>query len=231
MLFETNKEKGNTGLAVAIGYFGSHGYTVSIPLNDTQDYDLIVEKEGVLERVQVKATSQRSSTGYSIVTLKSSGGTKGEVYKTVINTTIEKVFVLTEKMEMYLIPLQEIITVNTLTLTPDRQKFRVDNLPYTYKKEEVEKKEYSCSICQKKIGKRNKNNLCEDCYHESRRTTNRPSALELAKMIYEEGFEGTGRKYSVSGNTIKKWCDSYGIPRLKKEVIEWYQKQLGFIQD
>lgn len=27
MLFNTNKEKGRSGLAVAIGYFGSHGYT------------------------------------------------------------------------------------------------------------------------------------------------------------------------------------------------------------
>ena len=41
---ETNKEKGNTSLGVAIAYYSSNGYTVSIPLNDTQDYDLIVDK-------------------------------------------------------------------------------------------------------------------------------------------------------------------------------------------
>lgn len=45
MRFKTNKEKGNSGLGVAIAYFSTNGYTVSIPLNDTQDYDLIVEKE------------------------------------------------------------------------------------------------------------------------------------------------------------------------------------------
>ena len=37
MLFETNKQKGNTGLGMAIAYFSTNGYTVSIPLNDTQD--------------------------------------------------------------------------------------------------------------------------------------------------------------------------------------------------
>ena len=39
MNFKTNKEKGNTGLGVAIAYYSSNGYIVSIPLNDTQDYD------------------------------------------------------------------------------------------------------------------------------------------------------------------------------------------------
>ena len=32
MYFSTNKEKGNTSLGVAIAFFTSHGYTVSIPL-------------------------------------------------------------------------------------------------------------------------------------------------------------------------------------------------------
>jgi len=44
MNFKTNKEKGNSGLAMSIAYFTTNGYTVSIPLNDTQDYDLIIEK-------------------------------------------------------------------------------------------------------------------------------------------------------------------------------------------
>ena len=54
MNFKTNKEKGNSGLGMAIAYFSTKGYTVSIPLNDTQDYDLVVEKDGHLKMVQVK---------------------------------------------------------------------------------------------------------------------------------------------------------------------------------
>ena len=37
MVFNTNKEKGNSGLGLAIAYFTTKGYTVSIPLNDTQE--------------------------------------------------------------------------------------------------------------------------------------------------------------------------------------------------
>ena len=41
MNFKTNKEKGNSGLGMAIAYFTTNGYVVSIPLNDTQDYDFL----------------------------------------------------------------------------------------------------------------------------------------------------------------------------------------------
>ncbi len=63
MNFKTNKEKGNSGLGMAIAYFTTNGYTVSIPLNDTQDYDLVVEKGGVLKSVKVKATGCKTSRG------------------------------------------------------------------------------------------------------------------------------------------------------------------------
>lgn len=49
----TNKDKGRAGMALAIAYFGANGYTVSIPLNDTQWYDLIVEKDGKLKQFSV----------------------------------------------------------------------------------------------------------------------------------------------------------------------------------
>ena len=39
MIFKSNNEKGNAGLGlgIAIAYYSSNGYTVSAPLNDTQD--------------------------------------------------------------------------------------------------------------------------------------------------------------------------------------------------
>lgn len=42
MILESNKNKGRFGLAMAIAYFTSEGYTISTPLNDTQWYDLII---------------------------------------------------------------------------------------------------------------------------------------------------------------------------------------------
>ena len=42
MLVDTNKNRGRAGLSLAIAYYGANGYSVNIPLNDTQWYDLIL---------------------------------------------------------------------------------------------------------------------------------------------------------------------------------------------
>lgn len=102
MYFSTNKEKGRTSLGIAIAYFSMNGYTVSIPLNDTQDYDLIVEKDGKLETIQVKSTDCKTKYGVYQVALKSCGGTKGQTYKTVIDTKVDKLFIATKELEIYL---------------------------------------------------------------------------------------------------------------------------------
>jgi len=46
-------------------------------------------------------------------------------------------------------------------------------------------------------------------YHISRRKVERPSLDILKEEISSLGLEGTGRKYNVTGNSIKKWVKSY----------------------
>lgn len=125
MIFNTNKEKGNSSLGIAIAYYSSNGYTVSIPLNDTQDYDLIVDKENVLRKVQVKSSACKTKHGNYQVALKSCGGTKGKTYKTVKETNIDELFVLLENLEMYIIPIKELYNKSTLTVCDKYNKYRV----------------------------------------------------------------------------------------------------------
>ena len=116
MLLNTNKERGNAGLSMAIAYFGTNGYTVSIPLNDTQDYDLIVDNGKKLLKVQVKCTCQHGKEEGFVVSLRSMGGTSGTVYKRVPDTNIDYMFVLCGDMSMYLIPKAEIKATNSIVL-------------------------------------------------------------------------------------------------------------------
>lgn len=125
MLFNTNKEKGNTGLGMAIAYYSSNGYTVSIPLNDTQDYDLVIENKGILKTVQVKASGCKRKNGNYQVALKSCGGTKGKTYKTIIDTNVDILFIVTKDMELYEIPKQEINNKSTLNICSKYQKYKV----------------------------------------------------------------------------------------------------------
>lgn len=125
---KTNKEKGNAGLGMAIAYFATNGYTISIPLNDTQDYDLIVEKENKFQSVQVKSTGFKSKYGVYQVNLRNFGGTKGTEYKTVINTSVDFLFVVTMEKDLYLIPVKEISNKNSINLSDKYLKYKLERI-------------------------------------------------------------------------------------------------------
>ena len=125
MLFKTNKEIGNSSLGVAIAYFSSQGYIVSIPLNDTQDYDLIVDRHDKLYKVQVKGTKFKTKYGIYQVALKSAGGTSGKVYKTIKDTNVDLIFIVTEYEGSYLIPKEKVKNKYTLNLGKEYEKYHL----------------------------------------------------------------------------------------------------------
>lgn len=120
------KGQGNVGIAAAILYFTTEGYTVSIPLNDSQDYDLIIGSVDELKRVQVKTTKYKTPHGIYQVTVKSSGGTKGKVYHRVSESSCDLLYVLCENSDQYLIPKEVFIKYrNTINLGDEFQKYRI----------------------------------------------------------------------------------------------------------
>ena len=110
----TNKEIGRIGLSMAINYFTLNGYTISLPLNDTQWYDMVIEKNKKLYTVQCKATQTEDDT----INLRSMGGTKGTPYDNIINhPELDYVFAVNKKLECWLIPVSAIIkSGNTKTI-------------------------------------------------------------------------------------------------------------------
>jgi 5-methylcytosine-specific restriction endonuclease McrA len=50
---------------------------------------------------------------------------------------------------------------------------------------------------------------CLDCKFEKSKKISRPDYNVLIKEISELGYVGTGRKYGVSDNSIRKWIKSY----------------------
>ena len=104
MQLETNKDKGKAGLSLAIAYFGTNGYTISLPLNDTQWYDLIVEKDGKFQTVQCKFTSSKEKT----ISFRSMGGTNGSVYDNINNHPLDLLFCADDEMNLFVIPMSEI---------------------------------------------------------------------------------------------------------------------------
>lgn len=126
MIDITNKQRGNCGLGIAIGYFSTNGYTVSIPLNDTQDYDLLIDKDNNIQSVQVKYTTCKTKYGNYQVALKSCGGTKGTTYKTLIDTNVDCLFIATDRLDMYLIPINEVKNKSTLNLCKKYEMYKLN---------------------------------------------------------------------------------------------------------
>lgn len=104
MIFQTNKDKGRAGLSLAIAYFGTNGYTVSLPMNDTQWYDLIVEKDCIFQTVQCKFTDSQNNS----VELNSCGGTKGERYDNVLDHPLDLLFCADSNQHLFVIPVIDI---------------------------------------------------------------------------------------------------------------------------
>ena len=123
MKAKSNKEKGKAGLAIAIGYYGSIGYTVSVPLNDTQDYDIIEDDGNKLNKVQVRCTGCLNNYGGYSVSVRSCGGTKGKSYSHVKDTNIDILFVVCVNGWMFEIPKEMITQSSTINLYKEKSKY------------------------------------------------------------------------------------------------------------
>lgn len=117
--------QGNIGLGAAIAHYTSIGIPVSLPLNDTQKYDLVIDR-GSLLKVSIKTTSSKAKSGNYIVQLRNTGGSSGK-YKVrkFIPNEVDILFVLTEDGNKYEIPTSLVYVGSALTLTADLDKFKL----------------------------------------------------------------------------------------------------------
>lgn len=100
-----SKQQGNIGIGKAIAYFTQMCCTVSIPLNDAQDYDIVVDIDNALRKVQVKTSRCLDNRGSFRVSLKSDST---YTYKEFDKNSVDYVFIYTIDGKCYLIPSDKI---------------------------------------------------------------------------------------------------------------------------
>jgi hypothetical protein len=126
--FETLKptSQGTLGVGVAIGYFSSLGYVVSVPLSDNQKYDLLVDIDNSIKKVQVKTTGYKRGNSY-VVQLKTVCPKKLSRNKITKfdNTQVDFLFIVVEDGSLYNIPANEVVTKNAISLTEDKLKYKI----------------------------------------------------------------------------------------------------------
>ncbi len=123
--FPNSRQQGNAGLGIAIAYLTGIGARLSIPLTDTQPYDLIIDHDGRLERVQVKTTTiQDARYGHFRVTVQSIGrNNRGTVRRKFDPADYEWLFVVCGDACCYMIPTTAITARTVFCLTRRYDKY------------------------------------------------------------------------------------------------------------
>lgn len=122
-----SKKQGNVGMCYAIAYYSKLGWTVSIPITDSQDYDLLVENtDNNILKVQVKTSRYLTEGGTYQVSLKTCGGNKsGQTIKKMDKNYIDLVFVLVDDGSCYSIPTERIESSGSMNLGDKYSEFKV----------------------------------------------------------------------------------------------------------
>lgn len=125
-MFKNSKKQGDAGLGLAIAHFTMQGYNVALPLTDSVDWDLIVEINGALKKVQVK-TSIQLRRGTMVFDCAVSGGNKTRsTCKSIPDQDWDLLFLyhlLTQKKA--LIPKSEITSSGQVNLSKRYEKFMI----------------------------------------------------------------------------------------------------------
>lgn len=87
------------------------------------------------------------------------------------------------------------------------------------------KKTY-CISCGKEIT--NGSTYCIECFAKSHTIPIEKMLItreELKQLIRTQSFMAIGKKYGVSDNAIRKWCDKHSLPRRKSDINKYTDEE------
>ena len=119
--FTNPKVKGTVGIGMAIAYFTGKGLVVAIPINDSQPYDLVIEEDGQLKKVQVKTSTTDS------IALRTMGGNQSfHTAKKFDHDACDYVFAMIETGECWLVPTSDFTNKTYLKVTSEKfEKYKI----------------------------------------------------------------------------------------------------------
>lgn len=151
-------------------------------------------------------------------------GNKGRAMK-LSNEDIASIFDLLKNSTLSQKEIASMYSVGEDTISEiNTGKTRIDlNVSYPiriYKKE----RKY-CKSCGKELYLYSGGNLCNKCVSITRRVCERPAREELKNLIRTTPFTTIAKRFGVSDNSIRKWCEGYKLPKKSKEIKQISDKE------
>lgn len=222
--------------------FSKLGILLSRPIVEDSRYDYLADLEGKIIRIQCKTCSVAEDESYIEFATRSCRTNSEGTYTRNYSKLEIDYFYTFYKNQSYLVPVEECSTSKKLHFGLSTKNGQIKNISFAKdfelskilqerenfnsfqnwqiniltKIKQADKETNFCIICGKPISK--KATRCVDCYNQQQQITQRPSREELKRLIREKPFLQIGKDYNVSDNTIRKWCDSYNLPRKKMQI-------------
>jgi hypothetical protein len=112
-----SKEKGDIAQGAAISYFMKNGYEVCLPIGDKRTYDMLIEINGDVQKVQVKFAGIYTASDQCKVGLRTTGGNQSYNYsKKYSDNEFDLLFVYTARNDSFLLPWNEITARNEMSI-------------------------------------------------------------------------------------------------------------------
>lgn len=215
-----------------------YGFDISVPTYNASKYDFIADTGTQLLRIQVKKSISNSKNSFCFPctnqNIRSSDNAKHKYTKDEIDY-----FATVWNDKIYLIPIEDTYNTKSKTLQLDKNcygnfagNYLAENVLAGYHRLSDEELYNSaakrssknfCKICGSKIS--NGADYCVQCKALLSRKVERPNREQLKTLIRTESFLEIGRKYSVTDNAVRRWCDMESLPRSKHDIMKYSDEE------
>lgn len=209
-----------------------YGFDISIPSYNASKYDLIADTGSELLRIQVKKSISKtfSSFTFQCTTQNVKSSTKA---KHKYDSNEIDYFATVWKDKVYLIPVDE--TSISKNIQFDDETYLAENILKSYKRltdEELYNSSHSgkyyCEDCGCEISDGAKR--CISCYNLFKaQNLHIPDRDTLKSLIRITPFTTIGKKYGVTDNAVRKWCDKYSLPRRSSDIKKYSEEEWKII--
>lgn len=160
--------------------------------------------------------NQTAGGNYRIIPQKLTEQQVQEIQSTLINDPEGKIS-HKQLAEQYHVHKDTIRDINVgRTWYNDKLTYPLHYSKYDKERPEELKPHFFCIDCGKEISKGA--TRCVSCDGKRKITEKPVTRDELKLLIRTTSFAAIGRKYGVTDNAIRKWCDRYNLPRKATEI-------------